>query len=88
MSGVQEQPEVGELEDLEIREQLERIEQKPPMYRIFRVALYSLYLLIAGWLVISIAIGAWHSVYGEAGKALKAQSSKHAPLGASPNASP
>ncbi len=88
MTDVQEQLEVGELDDVEIREQLERIEKKPPMYRVFRVALYSLYLLIAGWLVVSIAIGTWHSVYGEAGQALKAQSSKQAPLKASPHAKP
>ena len=58
------------------------------MYRVFRVALYSLYLAIAGWLVISIAIGTWQSVYGPAGMALKARSATQSPLAASPRAQP
>lgn len=79
---------VTELDDVEIREQLAQIERKPPMYRVFRVTLYTLYLLVAAWLVISIAVAAWRSVYGEAGQQLKARSAMEAPLNASPNQQP
>ncbi|MCO4762242.1 MAG: hypothetical protein KC502_12100 [Myxococcales bacterium] len=82
MAADTEHPHVDDLGDLEIREHLERIERKPPKFRAFRVALYSLYLLLAGWLVVSIAIGTWQSVYGTSGDALRARPS--APLAASP----
>ena len=88
MADLPEQPQVAQLEDREIREQLERIENKPPMYRAFRVTLYSLYLAIATWLVVSIAIGAWKSVYGPAGVSLKARAATQSPLAASPRTQP
>ena len=80
----QAQAEATELDDLEIREQLAKIERKPPMYRVFRVTLYTLYLVVASWLVISIAVAAWQSVYGRAGQQLKARAGQQAPLNAAP----
>jgi hypothetical protein len=50
---------------------LRRAEEKPPLYRAFRVAMYVGYLLVVAWFVISIVIGVYRSVYGPAGQALR-----------------
>ncbi len=60
------QPELG-LEDEVVRDRLARVERKPPLYRAFRWSLYGIYVMLAAWLVLSITVAIWKSVYGDAG---------------------
>lgn len=64
-------PEHG-LEDSAVRERLARVERKPPLYRAFRWSLYGIYVAVAAWLVGSITVAVWQSVYGPSGDALRA----------------
>lgn len=50
---------------------LRRAEEKPPLYRAFRVAMYVGYFVVVGWFVVSIVVGVYRSVYGPAGDALR-----------------
>lgn len=63
----------GALGDAALRARVDRVERKPPLYRIFRVSLYALYGLVATWLVLAITVAVWNSVYGAPGQALRAQ---------------
>jgi hypothetical protein len=65
------QPELG-LDDEVVRDRLARVERKPPLYRAFRWSLYGIYVMVAAWLVLSITVAIWKSVYGEAGAARRA----------------
>lgn len=65
---VAEEPSVAtEVDDLELAEGLQRIERKPPLYRAFRGAMYTAYIIIAIWVVSAITVAAWRSVWGESG---------------------
>ncbi len=79
---------VDNLQDVEIRDRLAQMERKPPLYRAFRVTLYTLYIGVAAWLVLSIAISAWQSVYGAAGESLRAQQQTQRPVVAAPQGAP
>ncbi|MBP47288.1 MAG: hypothetical protein CMH53_05065 [Myxococcales bacterium] len=68
------------LDDAELIDRLARIERKPPMYRVFRGTLYSVYIAVALWLVLSVAIAAWSSVYGESGDAFRANKGRSSPV--------
>jgi nitrate reductase NapE component len=61
------------LHDNALRAELARVERKPPLYRAFRVALYSLYGLVAAWLIGAITLAIWQSVFGPPGDALRAR---------------
>lgn len=52
---------------------LRRAEEKPPLYRAFRTALYVTYLLVVAWFVIAIIVGAYNAVWGPQGQALAAK---------------
>ena len=71
-------------DDLQIANELERLERKPPLYRFFRGTLYSLYGLVAAWVVCSIAWSAYQSVWGKSGQALKQQQSTPSAVKATP----
>ena len=70
----------GALGDAALRARLSRVERKPPLYLAFRVSLYALYGVVATWLVLSITVAVWQSVFGEVGAALRAQ--QRAPVAA------
>lgn len=72
------------LGDAELIDKLESIERKPPTYRVFRVTLYTTYIIIALWLVLSIAIASWSSVYGERGVKLRETSERLGPADSVP----
>ncbi len=74
------------LGDAALRARLSRVERKPPLYRAFRVSLYALYGLVATWLVLSITVAVWQSVFGEAGQALRAR--QRAPMAAQAQPAP
>ncbi len=59
------------LGDAALRARATRFERKPPAYRVFRVTLYGLYGLVAAWLVGTVTVAVWQSVYGDAGQALR-----------------
>ena len=59
------------LGDAALRARATRVEHKPPAYRVFRVTLYGLYGLVAAWLIGTITVAVWQSVYGESGQALR-----------------
>lgn len=56
-----------------------RAEEKPPMYRFFRLAMYISYMVVVVWLVVSIIVGAWNSVWGPQGHAVQAKQAATAP---------
>ena len=72
------------LQDADLRANLAKVERKPPAYRAFRVTLYSLYLLLALWLIGGITIGVWESVYGGVGSELQAREQVAPAVGAAP----
>ena len=59
-----------ELGDEALRARLSRVERKPPLYRVFRVGLYGIYGIVATWLVLSITVAVWRTVYGDVGTQL------------------
>jgi len=69
-------------DDREIAETLQRMESKPPLYRFFRGAMYGIYLVVAAWIVLAIAVSSWRSVYGKDGQALKQRAVDNAPVSA------
>lgn len=60
-----------QLEPLEVAEQLARVERKPPLYRAFRGTLYVVYLVVAAWLTVAVAVAAGRGVWGADGQAIK-----------------
>lgn len=66
-----EQPEHG-LEDDAVRDRLAYVERKPPLYRAFRWSLYGIYIALAAWLIVSITVAVWQSVFGAPGQTLRA----------------
>ena len=53
-----------------------RAEAKPPLYRLFRGAMYAIYMAIVVWFCMSLIVAAWSSVWGPSGQALR-QSEAH-----------
>ena len=79
--------EEGDLPDeVEIAARLARVENKPPLYRLFRGALYTLYLAVALWLFLAIVISWGRAVWGDAADALRKQQDQPKPLEAAPAA--
>ena len=60
-----------EVADLELAERLERLERKPPLYRAFRGAMYTAYIVVAIWVVSAMTVATWRSVWGEPGEQLR-----------------
>ncbi|MBI5607898.1 MAG: hypothetical protein HY902_03355 [Deltaproteobacteria bacterium] len=52
---------------------LQRAEEKPPLYRAFRTAMYVGYMIVVVWLVVGIIAGAWGAVWGEQGQQIQAR---------------
>lgn len=73
---------------LPAEELLQRAEAKPPLYRVFRLAMYVSYLLIAVWFCTSITVAAWRAVWGEPGRRLQAASQVAPAVGDPPAAQP
>ncbi len=67
-------------EALEIAEQLAQMERKPPLYRVFRGTMYTLYLVVAVWVVMAIAVASWRGIWGEAGDVIKRSQNEAHPV--------
>jgi hypothetical protein len=63
---------------------LKRADQKPPLYRFFRVGIYLAYWAIVVWFVAGITLSIVNSVWGPPGTALKARESRSLPVAAEP----
>lgn len=74
--------------DQEIAQEMERVERKPPTYKVFRRVLYGLYGLVTLWLTLSIAISAWQSIYGERGRSLRQSQEQTRPVTVKDEAAP
>ncbi len=72
--------EEAQREAIEIAEQLEKMERKPPLYRFFRGSMYSLYLIVAAWLIAAIVVGSWQGIWGEAGKEIRRTQNEARPV--------
>jgi hypothetical protein len=46
-------------------ETLRRADEKPPLYRAFRGAMYVVYMAVVVWFCLSITVSVWRSVWGD-----------------------
>ncbi len=64
---------------------LQRAEEKPPLYRAFRTAMYVGYMIVVVWLVVGIIAGAWGAVWGEQGRHIQQREAASAPANTNVN---
>lgn len=46
-------------------ETMRRADEKPPLYRAFRGAMYVVYMAVVVWFCLSITVSVWRSVWGD-----------------------